>query len=824
MYVWLLLFCATLFSGTQLRNEQSTIKVQKGTVTVKNQVNLSTGQIVKSSQGVLEGTVFNLNNVILKEQNGFVGTINGTYNPNTNNLAIENNSLTPDQISQISKSISLKGQSSLEGLPGLFDSNKKLSVADAASILQVAIDSGLKTNLVMNGGKVVALKDLKFADGKKPTGRGIVELASASLVFGGKDLTFGDFLKFINASDIVFNSKITLTSEWVFTGSGLVTGNGNILDISQGGTIRINRNSQLYLSNLKLKGLGLGKIIFDDNTAKLLLSNVEIEMNRDYTFTQGGIYAEGPTVVMAKNYIWQMGLTSSMTVDGIAFMYDTSTFTDQKNIRPLAVSDPNNRFLTLLNDGIVYRRSNLDLIDGTSNALLYLTKNNSNAIIKNTQDITNNSNAIVSMGAAAELVRTTSNALLFCCKNTSNTLLYLNNNNSNAIVKNTQDIRVNSNALLFGDKNNSNTLLYLNKNNSNTLLYLNRVNSNAMLYLVKNLSDSLMFLTKNNSNAIVWLDTQMHTIDHGPLDHEVVTTTTHMIFDIYLSREHHMNVHTSTVIDGHGHVINFAKNQPNVLNVDAGCNLELTNVVLRNYEDASVALGAGASVVFGDGTRIELQETPVQLERDWTFAGDARVEGLATQLTVEPYNIVVLPNSALVLGDIDLVGLKQNNIRCGGDTSLILLRNIAMHMTHDYSFTSGTLQFEQDIVMTGTGTFTLGTNMVSTILENSSFIVDGPTFSYAPSIVDRDLLAMTDETSRLILLGSILDSSTAGLRLTTGTLKVDHINYIRNTGALLPSEGISLGNGVADDDLHIEMLPGGSLEVLDGILTYENVN
>jgi hypothetical protein len=378
--------------------------------------------------------------------------------------------------------------------------------------------------------------------------------------------------------------------------------------------------------------------------------------------------------------------------------------------------------------------------------------------------------------------------------------------------------------MLFGDKNNSNTLLYLNrtmsnafafccKNTSNTLLYLTRINSNAMIYL-----------TKNNSNAIVWLDTQMHTIDHGPLDHEVVTTTTHMIFDIYLSHEHHMNVHTSTVIDGHGHVINFAKDQPDVFNVDAGCNVTLTNVILRGYEDEAVSLDTGASVVFGDGTRIELQETPVQLERDWTFEGDARVEGLATRLMIEPYNIVVSPNSTLLLGDIDLVALKQNNMRCGGDTSSITLRNIAMHMTHDYSFTSGALQFEQDIVMTGTGKFTLGTNMPSTILENSSLIVDGPTFSYAPSIIDRDLLVMTDQTSRLILLGSILDSSTAGLRLTKGTLKVDHINYITNAGALLPSEGISLGDGVAADDLYIEMLPGGSLEVMDGILTYENVN
>jgi len=574
-------------------------------------------------------------------------------------------------------------------------------------------------------------------------------------------------------------------------------------------------------------GLAAGYIDFANRSSNIALTSTSVLRLKD------------PAKVIG----WGQGSITRQIGDNAATLWVPAygadvVLTGTNTTLPLVVNNSNAIILNvqrITNNSNAIIKNTQDITNNSNTILVGFNfiVNNSNAIVKNTQDITNNSNAIVSMGDEVELVRTTSNALLFCCKNTSNTLLYLNNNNSNAIVKNTQDITNNSNAIILGLNfivNNSNAIVkntYDIKNNSNAIVKNTediRVNSNAFLFCCKNTSNALLFLTKNNSNAIVWLDTQMHTIDHGPLDHEVVTTTTHMIFDIYLSHEHHMNVHTSTVIDGHGHVINFAKDQINVFNVDAGCNVTLTNVILRGYEDDAVSLDTGASVIFGDGTRIELQETPVQLERDWTFEGDARVEGLATQLVVEPYNIVVSPNSSLVLGDIDLVGLKQNNMRCGGDTSLILLRNIAMHMTHDYSFTSGTLQFEQDVVMTGTGTFTLGTNMVSTILENSSLIVDGPTFSYDPSIVDRDLLAMTDETSRLILLGSILDSSTAGLRLTKGTLKVDHINYITNTGALLPNEGISLGNGTVADDLHIEMLPGGSLEVLDGILTYENVN
>ena len=83
---------------------------------------------------------------------------------------------------------------------------------------------------------------------------------------------------------------------------------------------------------------------------------------------------------------------------------------------------------------------------------------------------------------------------------------------------------------------------------------------------------------------------------------------------------------------------------------------------------------------------------------------------------------------------------------------------------------------------------------------------------------------MTGVQTCALPIWSVIDSSTVGLRLTIGTLKVDHINFIRNTGALLPSEGVSFGNGIVTDDLHVEMLPGGSLEVVDGFLSYENVN
>jgi hypothetical protein len=81
---------------------------------------------------------------------------------------------------------------------------------------------------------------------------------------------------------------------------------------------------------------------------------------------------------------------------------------------------------------------------------------------------------------------------------------------------------------------------------------------------------------------------------------------------------------------------------------------------------------------------------------------------------------------------------------------------------------------------------------------------------------------MENETSNLYLKGCILSSTTTGMRLTNGTLLAESKNFLINTGTSL-SEGICFGDGVASDDLHINLLPGATLEV-EGILDVQNVN
>ena len=92
---------------------------------------------------------------------------------------------------------------------------------------------------------------------------------------------------------------------------------------------------------------------------------------------------------------------------------------------------------------------------------------------------------------------------------------------------------------------------------------------------------------------------------------------------------------------------------------------------------------------------------------------------------------------------------------------------------------------------------------------------------------------MTDRTSKIYLNGCSLYSTPTGLQLTKGTLIVDHKNYLYNQdgeingsgpAATSVSQAITFGDGNADNDLNIEIMPGGNIELMSGRLLYQNAN
>ncbi len=126
--------------------------------------------------------------------------------------------------------------------------------------------------------------------------------------------------------------------------------------------------------------------------------------------------------------------------------------------------------------------------------------------------------------------------------------------------------------------------------------------------------------------------------------------------------------------------------------------------------------------------------------------------------------------------------------------------------------------------MTGTNRFTYESDATSVVAPCSRLFLDNTMFKYAPNTQGRDLFMLFDKTSELYLDGSTLESTTTGLRLTTGTLIAENKNFLVNDGAVGLSEGFAFGNQEADGDLSIIIKPGATLQLLSGVLDYQNID
>ena len=410
--------------------------------------------------------------------------------------------------------------------------------------------------------------------------------------------------------------------------------------------------------------------------------------------------------------------------------------------------------------------------------------------------------------------RNNSNSRAYCCRITSNALKYGLRTNSNALMYNW---RSNSNALQYLWRQNSNALMYNWRSNSNALMYNWRSNSNALQYYWRSTSNAYNYYHRVNSNAIVGITEETDTFI---IDTEIGGPTYTLVFDLWISQDDQMHFSGNTVFNGNGHFIQLADGKPNVIKIDAGVTVTFQNVVFKDFSDTVFQLGAGAQVVFGSGTVIELLRSET-MTMNWVFTGDSFIKGCCNILDLGNYAIQVSSSSTLIIHGIWLAGLIGTNLQASS-LSQITLWGAHLLLAGDFNFNTGKLRFEKEVEISGRSTFTYASTEVSTIASSAMLkINNGVTFSYTST--NRDLLAMADITAGLFLNGCTLAAPT-GIRLTKGTLFVDHKNMLTNASAASTAQGISLGNGVASGDLNIEMLPGGSLDLQSGFLNYENVS
>lgn len=192
-----------------------------------------------------------------------------------------------------------------------------------------------------------------------------------------------------------------------------------------------------------------------------------------------------------------------------------------------------------------------------------------------------------------------------------------------------------------------------------------------------------------------------------------------------------------------------------------------------------------------------IMNSPVQLNQNLRVYGASRIVGNGYQLTLPAgVGISVIDGGSLTFEDVIINIQNSSALSCLTDNAAITLRNTTLLLSSDFTFTQGSLSFQNNVLLRGTYKFTYSSTISSTITANAMLFFDqGLTFSYSPDRPSKNLLFMQDQSSYLYLNGCTLYSTITGLRLDSGTVFVDN-NVTFTSEARNLGEAMEIGSSL----------------------------
>ncbi len=204
----------------------------------------------------------------------------------------------------------------------------------------------------LNGGLLYFKRDLIFSNATTFTSLGDVDANGFSLVLANSMTTIGtdtDSLFTFEDTIVELNSDINFQAKIRFDGNGVINGHGNVLDLASTASLVVGTNATLTLKYITVKGVNSTKIHCIDDTGVILLENVLLVQDGDFTFSKGALqFKTSVEICGEKKFIYTSSQTSTVLSDtkleldyNHTFSYDPTSsadlfeFTDQTSILSL---------------------------------------------------------------------------------------------------------------------------------------------------------------------------------------------------------------------------------------------------------------------------------------------------------------------------------------------------------------------------------------------------------------------------------------------------------------------------------------------------------
>ncbi len=235
-------------------------------------------------------------------------SFSGTYHGDTKSVELYDNDCIilggkPDLI----KKIIVKGKHvTIEGAPICHVKRPCFIKIEEGASARIGLQSHVPGNICFSGncckdGRIILCDALRFNDDISLKGFGTVKAQDYPVEFYGEILTLDHNICWYNAKNInLFAKKTDLTGTWTFQTTGHINGHGGILDLCGcPDRIVVKAGQTLYITDLKIKCI---ENITIECGARVVVSNVELELGRDYLVTEGEWVFCGPTTIITKEY------------------------------------------------------------------------------------------------------------------------------------------------------------------------------------------------------------------------------------------------------------------------------------------------------------------------------------------------------------------------------------------------------------------------------------------------------------------------------------------------------------------------------------------
>lgn len=236
-------------------SRSSTLQVNSGaTIFLDSAITDFDGTLRKLTSGTILGQQVAFEKGIFEDLDSEL-LITGVFDP-VGRLLLSGNDFIQAEFGFVVQDVLVSGENNTFSGKPIFSSDVVLQ--DNATVLNLALQSNVSTNMLLNGGTINLQNDLSFCGAMILTGSGSVCGNGYKVITGDKPFIWDADLLFKNCANVEIHTCVDLTGSLTFDNVSTLNGHGNILDISRGGSIKIDPGSTLYLTDVTLKGLGSG--------------------------------------------------------------------------------------------------------------------------------------------------------------------------------------------------------------------------------------------------------------------------------------------------------------------------------------------------------------------------------------------------------------------------------------------------------------------------------------------------------------------------------------------------------------------------------------